>query len=104
MWWPANWLSPYKVHVAPPSVLLSTPSLACESMLLLASPVPAKTVRWLFGSTATAPMLRVGWLSVRGVHVVPESEVFHTPPPAVPAYTTAEFVGSTASEVTRPDA
>jgi hypothetical protein len=36
----------------------------------------------LLGARAIEPMLKVGWLSVSGVHDVPPLVVFQTPPPA----------------------
>src|SRR5215472_9445369 len=55
------------------------------------------------GSSASDPIASVGWLSVSGVHVVPPSVVFHTPPCAPAAYTVVELRGSTTKAETRPD-
>src|SRR5258707_35335 len=55
------------------------------------------------GSIASDPMARDGWSSVSGIHVVPPSDVFQTPPSAEPRYTTLTLRGSTARAVTRPD-
>src|SRR3989442_12552977 len=60
----------------------------------------------LVGSMASEPTDSEGWLSVIGVQCIcgkSPSVVFQTPPAAAPRKTTAGFLGSTASAVTRPE-
>ena len=53
------------------------------------SPMPMKTMSGFDSETATAPTdALVIWPSVIGVHVVPPSVVFQSPPPVAPKYPT----------------
>ena len=55
------------------------------SRMAHASPVPAQTTLASDGATASAPMAATGMESETGVHRMPPSVVFHTPPDAAPA-------------------
>src|SRR5258708_31219404 len=98
---PAKTDAPSTCQVCPPSVDLSRPSPAYES-LAFGSPVPAKIIEGLLGAKATAPIASAGWSSVRGVQFTPELVVSQTPPCAAPISQCALLVGSTAAHVIRP--
>src|SRR2546428_13868477 len=89
-------------QVLPPLALFRIPCPACESPPL-SSPVPAKTTCPI-ESMASAPIANEACVSVSAPQLEPPSLLFHTPPPAVPAYTTDELVGSVTRLVTLPDA
>jgi hypothetical protein len=59
---------PYVVHVAPPSVLRSTPHPA---VLSLGSPVPTYTIFGFTGSTTIEPVTSEHSLSVSGTQLAP---------------------------------
>src|SRR5437868_15457092 len=89
---------PTRAKLAPPSAERYTPTPAYESELVFPSPVPTQT-EWSAGSTATAPIERLGWESKTGAKCWPASVDLHTPPSAAPAQTVRP---STASAVMRP--
>ena len=112
---PANELAPSSCQEAPPSALLSTPTLRPARPELLNEPVPAYTTSFDRGVAAlnAAPSLSSGLIlmspidsdgnwSVSGVQLVPPSVVRQTPPFTDPANITLPLNGCTASDCTAP--
>src|SRR5437763_4380178 len=80
-------VKPTRVHVLPASAVLYTPSPGMMLPRMHDSPVPMKTTSGRDSETATAPIEElVIWPSVTGAHFMPQSVVFHRPPPAAPKY------------------
>ena len=72
-------------QVSPPSVDFHAP-LPIETFDRMDdSPVPAHTMAWSLGATASAPMECTGWSSNTGSQLSPASSVRQMPPLAAPA-------------------
>src|SRR5574343_386644 len=93
---------PICVQVLPASVLLNIPMPGSDARKILASPVPAYKMLWLFCAIAMVPMLRVGCLSNKGCQLKPASVVFHRPLVANAAYITFLLPGMPHTSVARP--
>src|SRR5689334_13800159 len=65
------------------------------------SPVPAHTVSWAEGATASAPMAVTSLSSKIGAQLMPLSVVFQMPPSAAPIYTVYGSPGTPVIEATR---
>src|SRR5207302_5994467 len=97
---PASCL-PSSRQLCPASVDLRIPTPVSASSAWLSSPVPAYRIRPV-ASIARAPIPSDAASSVSGNQLAPPSTVFHTPPPAAPAYTIRGSVGSATMLVIRP--
>src|SRR5256886_5199481 len=100
MWRVAS--SPMFFQVFPPSSDLYAPSPQEELCRLFGSPVPTHTMDGSEWAIAMSPIVETLSLSNIGSHVVPLFVVFHTPPEAVPTYTTFGLLSTTAKSSMRP--
>src|SRR4051812_47910012 len=86
--------NPMRVHVAPASVDLYTPSPHDELCRVFASPVPAQTMFGFDFDTAIAPIdIIASTLSNTGAHVTPPLTLLKMPPLADATYTASGLPG-----------